>query len=374
MMRSYLQFKVVSNQLFLLSRQLFQLCLIVWDLLSHDTGSVATKPLPLPSKLPTFLSIIVKKTAEIPQLLVILRQPSVQILGAANLVLQICQLLVEFTGVDTCCSHTLRCLVIVFITDMCSFIILITSCSCSSSIGGEVCVTALIVSATVWWHIVGGRRRRLRRLMIRGRSGVSRVVRQEDWSSEGCWSLSSLMRSWSRWRSYPWHVTRSWGGSLVVNIVRSSADHHLPVLTLSWLIVTSSRRWAVTSGVTLTSDSSSVWCMAGRVTWVASGHSLGVGWTSEVERSVGPGVWCLHDALHWTWHWHPRLWTVDWGRGTKPHLGHTRHVGSLDSNVAGSHLGPGVVAGDHGECLWSLRRMIEWWTRSRNPGVQFIID
>ena len=93
--RTHLQFKVVSNQLFLLSSQIFEFSLIVGDLLPHHTGRIPAEPLPLPRQLPTFLSVIVQEAAEIPQLLVVLGQPGVEIFEAPDLGLQISHLLVE---------------------------------------------------------------------------------------------------------------------------------------------------------------------------------------------------------------------------------------------------------------------------------------
>ena len=93
--RTHLQFKVVSNQIFLLSSQIFQFSLIVGDLLPHHTGRVPTEPLPLSRQFPTLLSVIVQEAAEIPQLLVVLGQPGVEIFEAPDLSLQISHLLVE---------------------------------------------------------------------------------------------------------------------------------------------------------------------------------------------------------------------------------------------------------------------------------------
>ena len=93
--RTHLQFKVVSNQLFLLSSQIFEFSLIVGDLLPHHTGRIPAEPLPLPRQLPTFLSVIVKEAAEVPQLLVVLRQSGVEILEAPDLCLKISNLLIE---------------------------------------------------------------------------------------------------------------------------------------------------------------------------------------------------------------------------------------------------------------------------------------
>ena len=93
--RTHLQFKVVSNQLLLLSSQIFQFCLIVGDLLPHHTGRVPTEPLPLPRQFPTLLSVIIQEAAEIPQLLVVLGQPGVEIFEASDLSLKISHLLVE---------------------------------------------------------------------------------------------------------------------------------------------------------------------------------------------------------------------------------------------------------------------------------------
>ena len=93
--RTHLQFKVVSNQIFLLSSQIFQFSLIVGDLLPHHTGRVPTEPLPLPRQFPTLLSVIVQEAAEIPQLLVVLGQSGVEIFEAPDLSLQISHLLVE---------------------------------------------------------------------------------------------------------------------------------------------------------------------------------------------------------------------------------------------------------------------------------------
>ena len=95
LLRTHLQFKVVSNQLVLLSRQVFEFSLIVGDLLPHHTGRVPTKSLPLSRQLPTFLSVIVKEAAEVPQLLVVLRQSGVEILEAPDLCLKISNLLIE---------------------------------------------------------------------------------------------------------------------------------------------------------------------------------------------------------------------------------------------------------------------------------------
>ena len=93
--RTHLQFKVVSNQLFLLSSQIFEFSLIVGDLLPHHTGRVAAEPLPLPRQFPSLLSVVVQEAAEIPQLLVVLGQPGVEIFEAPDLRLQISHLLVE---------------------------------------------------------------------------------------------------------------------------------------------------------------------------------------------------------------------------------------------------------------------------------------
>ena len=95
LLRTHLQFKVVSNQLVLLSRQVFEFSLIVGDFLPHHAGRVPTESLPLPRQLPTFLSVIVKEAAEVPQLLVVLRQSGVEILEAPDLCLKISNLLIE---------------------------------------------------------------------------------------------------------------------------------------------------------------------------------------------------------------------------------------------------------------------------------------
>ena len=93
MLDTHLQFKVVPYQLLLLSSQVLQLGLIVADLLPHHTGGVAAKSLPLSRQFSAFLSVIIKKAAEVPQLLIILGQPGVQVFQAANLILKICHLL-----------------------------------------------------------------------------------------------------------------------------------------------------------------------------------------------------------------------------------------------------------------------------------------
>ena len=155
--RTHLQFKVVSNQLFLLSSQIFEFSLIVGDLLPHHTGRVPTEPLPLPRQFPTLLSVIVQEAAEIPQLLVVLGQPGVEIFEASDLSLQISHLLVELAEgrrVPPGLSLAL------------------------SLLAGSSRVVTLVVTGGVW------RLGRLGRLVVGRGRGVGRV--------EGCWSLSPL--------------------------------------------------------------------------------------------------------------------------------------------------------------------------------------
>lgn len=53
--------------------------------LSHHTGRVPTKTLPLPCQFPSLLSVIVEKAAQITQLLVVIPQPLVRLLQDAQL-------------------------------------------------------------------------------------------------------------------------------------------------------------------------------------------------------------------------------------------------------------------------------------------------
>ena len=101
MLDTHLQFKVVPYQFLLLSSEVLQLGLIVADLLPHHARRVAPEPLPFSRQFSALLSVIIKKTAEVPQLLVILRQPCVQVFQATDLVLKIRHLFVQFTDNDT---------------------------------------------------------------------------------------------------------------------------------------------------------------------------------------------------------------------------------------------------------------------------------
>ena len=167
--RTHLQFKVVSNQLFLLSSQIFEFSLIVGALLPHHTGRVPTEPLPLPRKFSTLLSVIIQEAAEIPQLLVVLGQPGVEIFEAPDLGLQISHLLVEV-------SHGRR-----VPPDLRLGLRLLD--------GRPRVVTLVVTGAVGTVGAVGGvgrlrRLRRLGRLVVGWRGGVRGV--------EGCWGLGPL--------------------------------------------------------------------------------------------------------------------------------------------------------------------------------------